>query len=236
MRRGAESRSAGLRELAARLRLPAAGRANPGRGGLLALATVGVLVALVVGGWVLSSRPQRIPVAAVAASATGVAGPATGTAGSAAPSNSATGDGLVVDVAGKVRRPGVYRLPSGARVQDAVTAAGGVLPGVDPAAVNLARRLADGEQVLIGLPGAAPVAGAGGGSGAGPAGTSGPLDLNAATVEQLDALPGVGPVLAQRIVDWRTEHGRFGSVEDLSKVSGIGDAKLADLKPLITVS
>ena len=183
----------------------------------------------------LSSRPQRIPVAAVAVSA-GLPSPAKTAGYSAAPSSSASGDGLVVDVAGKVRRPGVYRLPAGAWVQDAVTAAGGILPGVDPAAVNLARRLADGEQVLIGLPAAAPVAGAAGGSGAGPAGAAGPLDLNAATVEQLDALPGVGPVLAQRIVDWRTAHGRFGSVSDLSKVSGIGDAKLADLKPLVTVS
>lgn len=242
MRRGAESRSAGVRmaDLAARLRLPAgAGRVNPGRGGLLALAVVGVLVALVAGGWVLSSRPQRIPVAAVEGSAAALPGPAAtaagSTAGSAAPASSVSGDGLVVDVAGKVRHPGVYRLPPGARVQDAVTAAGGILPGVDPASVNLARRLADGEQLLIGLPGAAAPA-ASAGSDGGPVSSAGPVDLNTATAAQLDALPGVGPVLAQRIVDWRTQHGRFGSVEDLSKVTGIGDAKLADLKPLITVS
>jgi len=209
---------------------------NPGRGGLLALAVVGVLVALVAGGRVLSSRPQRIPVAAVEASAAALPSPTATAASSAAPTSSASGDGLVVDVAGKVRHPGVYRLPSGARVQDAVTAAGGILPGVDPASVNLARRLADGEQLLIGLPGAAGGPAAGAGSDGGPVSSAGPLDLNTATVAQLDALPGVGPVLAQRIVDWRTQHGRFGSVGDLSKVTGIGDAKLADLKPLVTVS
>jgi len=141
-----------------------------------------------------------------------------------------------VDVVGRVRRPGVYRLPSGARVTDAVTAAGGMLAGVDPATVNLARKLSDGEQLVIGRPAAAAP------TGTGPAGTgstttdpSGPVDLNSATVAQLDALPGVGPVLAQRIVDWRTQHGRFDSVAQLRSVSGIGDAKFADLAPLVTV-
>ena len=143
---------------------------------------------------------------------------------------------LVVDVVGKVRRPGLYRVPPGSRVDDAVAAAGGVLPGVDPATVNLARKLTDGEQLVIGLPiGAAtpatPVASASGGPGA----AAQPVDLNSATMGQLDGLPGVGPVLAQRIVDWRTQHGRFDSVDQLRKVSGIGDAKYQTLKSLVTV-
>jgi competence protein ComEA len=259
MQRGAESRPVGVRvaDLALRLKLPTlANRTNPGRGGVLALAAVAVLVALVMGGWLLNSRPHSIPVASVDSVVSGPVsggsvsgGPLSGGASPVAPASQpaggspspAAGGGPVVDVAGKVRHPGVYRLPPGARVQDAVTAAGGMLPGVDPASVNLARRLTDGEQVVIGQPPAvgAPASGgtASGGTAAGGAGTAdSPVDLNTATVAQLDALPGVGPVLAQRIVDWRTEHGRFDTVNDLSKVSGIGEAKLTDLKPLVTVS
>lgn len=225
---------------AARLRLSGSNRRiNPGRGGLLAMAAVAVLVALLVGGWVLDSRPHPIPVTAAAAAPAVLSTPAR----SAAAASISAPAGVVVDVAGKVRHPGVYRLPAGARVQDAVSAAGGMAPGVDPVSVNLARRLTDGEQVLIGLPAAGSPAGGqpaarGGTASAGSVAGSpaGPVDLNSATAEQLDALPGVGPVLAQRIVDWRTQHGRFGSVDELSKVSGIGDAKLADLKPLVTVS
>ncbi|MDQ1739943.1 MAG: competence protein ComEA, partial [Pseudonocardiales bacterium] len=128
---------------------------------------------------------------------------------------------------------GVYRLPPGARVDDAVRAAGGFLRGVDPVTVNLARKLADGEQVLIGVAGSGAPASAGSGAAPGPA--TGPLDLNSATLAQLDALPGVGPVLAQHILDWRTGHGRFDSVDQLNGVSGIGDSKFADLKPLVAV-
>jgi competence protein ComEA len=210
------------------------------------MVAVAGLVALLVGGWVLTSRPHRIPAAQLAASATTALTPGGSLQSPVSrPSPSATGT-LVVDVAGKVRHPGVYQLPSGARVQDAVTAAGGIAAGVDPVSVNLARKLTDGEQLVIGLP-AAPepaISGAGGGTtstgggpaGSGPAGSGAPVDLNTATVEQLDALPGVGPVLAQRIVDWRNQHGRFDSVGQLTDVSGIGTAKLADLTPLVTVS
>ena len=141
---------------------------------------------------------------------------------------------VVVDVAGKVRRPGIVRLSSGARVVDALTAAGGALPGVDLTPLNLARRLVDGEQVLVGAA-AATLAAPGSGTAGQPAGTGGQLDLNAATVEQLQALPGVGPVLAQRIVDWRTEHGRFSTVDELREVSGIGAKKFADLKDRVRV-
>jgi competence protein ComEA len=139
---------------------------------------------------------------------------------------------LVVDVAGRVRRPGLVRLPPGSRVADALVAAGGALPGVDLSTVNLARPVADGEQVLVGFAatGAGPPST---GAGSGTAGQ--PVDLNSATVEQLDALPGVGPVLAQRIVDWRTSHGRFTSVDQLGQVGGIGTKKLNDIRPHVRV-
>ncbi len=138
---------------------------------------------------------------------------------------------VVVDVAGKVRRPGIVRVAAGSRVVDALTAAGGALPGVDLTALNLARRLVDGEQLLVGVPAPAGGASSAGGPGApGGADPGSPLDLNAATVEQLQELPGVGPVLAQRIVDWRVAHGRFSSVDELREVSGIGAKKFADLR------
>jgi competence protein ComEA len=237
VQRGTEGRS--VADLLARWRLSASTRrVNPGRGGLLAMITVAALVALLAGGWVLSSRPHRIPVnATVEASAPALSTPA---ARSSAAVSGSSAAGVVVDVAGKVRHPGVYRLPAGARVQDAVTAAGGITPGVDPISINLARKLTDGEQVVVGLTASGqPASGQPATGGAGPATGgvgAGPVNLNTATAEQLDALPGVGPVLAQRIVDWRNQHGRFASVDELSNVSGIGDAKLADLKPLLTVS
>lgn len=214
-------------------------RVDPGRRGVLAMVMVTVLTVLVAGGWVLASRPHPMLAADSAGppAATSVAprGSAAPRASSAAPSVPA-GPLLVVDVAGKVRRPGVYRLPPGARVDDAVRAAGGLLAGVDPVSVNLARKLADGEQVLIGLAASAAVGAPSGSAPAGPgAASTGSLDLNTATVAQLDALPGVGPVLAQHILDWRTEHGRFDSVDQLNSVTGIGDSKFADLKSLVTV-
>jgi competence protein ComEA len=124
-------------------------------------------------------------------------------------------------------------------VIDAVQAAGGALPRADPGLLNLARRLADGELVVVGVPGV-PDAGSSAGApspgaepGAGVAG--GLVDINTASAEQLDALPGVGPVLAQRIVDWRTAHGRFDSVDQLRDVDGIGAAKFAQLRDRVTV-
>lgn len=149
---------------------------------------------------------------------------------------------LVVHVAGTVARPGVVVLPAGSRVVDAVDAAGGPLPGTSLDSVNLARLLVDGEQVRVGLaadpalsspagPGTAPTAG---GPPTSPAGAA-PVDLNAATAADLDALPGIGPVLAQRIVDWRAQNGRFGSVEELLEVAGIGPSLLADLQGRVTV-
>lgn len=144
---------------------------------------------------------------------------------------------IVVDVSGKVHRPGVQRLPAGSRVADALRAAGGVRAGTDVTGLNRARVLMDGEQVAVGLP-QAPAAAAPGATGgaAGAPGTfapAAPLSLSAATKEQLETLPGVGPVLAQHIIDHRTEHGGFRSVDELRQVNGIGDRRFADLRPLV---
>ncbi|MFE7170903.1 helix-hairpin-helix domain-containing protein [Streptomyces sp. NPDC057616] len=150
---------------------------------------------------------------------------------------------IVVDVSGKVREPGIHRLPAGSRVADALSAAGGVRPGTNTDGLNRARLLMDGEQVIVGGPVApAPVAAGGGsagstGAGAGGAVASGapvaPVVLSTATVEQLDTLPGVGPVLAQHIVDYRAQHGGFRSVDELREVDGIGARRFADLRNLV---
>ncbi|MGH3496669.1 MAG: helix-hairpin-helix domain-containing protein [Nocardioidaceae bacterium] len=155
--------------------------------------------------------------------------------GSVPPTASASSQGtVVVDVAGKVRRPGIVTLPSGSRVVDALKAAGGARRGVDLTLLNLARPLVDGEQILVGLP---PVAAApSDGHGGTPSGSAGSVvNLNTATAEQLDTLPGVGPVTAGKIIDWRAANGAFTSVDELLEVDGIGDATLADLRPLVTV-
>jgi competence protein ComEA len=133
---------------------------------------------------------------------------------------------LVVDIAGKVRNPGLRKLPSGSRVADALRAAGGAVPGADTSALNLARLLADGEQILVGAPAPLP-------SGTSPSGPSAPVSLGTATLDQLETLPGVGPVLAQHILDYRARHGGFASIDQLNDVTGIGDRRFADLKPLV---
>jgi competence protein ComEA len=132
---------------------------------------------------------------------------------------------LVVDVAGAVRRPGLYHLPAGTRIADALAAAGGATAKADVTLVNLAAPIADGEQVLVPAHGAATAAGA-------PSATA-PIDLNTATADQLDALPGVGPATAQKIIDYRTQHGPFRNVDELEGVPGIGPSKLAQLKGLV---
>src|SRR5512133_519760 len=127
---------------------------------------------------------------------------------------------LFVDVVGAVRRPGLYRVDAGAR-------AGGPTGKAQLELLNLAALVADGEQVVVPRRGAAAVAPAGA------AAPTGPVHLNSATPEQLDALPGVGPVTAQKIIDYRTQHGGFGSVDELDAVPGIGPARLADLRSLV---
>jgi competence protein ComEA len=188
------------------------GRWDPGSRGLPVLAAIAVIAAVTAGFVLLRTRPHEVtapPVALASAAAD-------------------SGAVVVVDVAGKVRHPGIVRLPLGSRVDDAVRAAGGPLPGATYDGLNRARKLTDGEQVLVGVQPAA---------GSGPPGSAvdGLVDLNAADVTTLDSLPGIGPVLAQKIVDWRTEHGRFASVDQLREVSGIGESKFAAVKNKVRV-
>ncbi len=190
-----------------------------------------------------SGRPEtvRAPAAEPAAAALARAGQPTPHASAAgglpagAEPSGGSGATIVVDVAGEVRHPGIHRLPAGARVADALKAAGGVRPGTETDALNRARLLADGEQLLVGDSTAAPAPGteAGAGSGPGAAAPAGPISLNSATLEQLVTLPGVGPVLGQHIIDHREQHGGFSSVEELREVNGIGDKRFADLRPLV---
>jgi competence protein ComEA len=151
----------------------------------------------------------------------------------AAPRPAASTALLVVDVEGAVRHPGLVRLPSGARVADAVSRAGGFARKADRSGVNLAAPIADGQQVLVPRAGAPPPGGAAGGSGAGAAAPSGPISLSSATAEQLDTLPGIGPVTAQKIVAFREQHGPFHSVDGLDAIPGIGPARLAELQGLV---
>jgi competence protein ComEA len=148
----------------------------------------------------------------------------------------AAGGKVLVHVAGEVRRPGVYTLRAGARVADAVERAGGPRRHADLSAVNLASKLEDGRQVLVPkrIAGAA-VAAAPAVPGAVPGVPAQPIDLNTATLEQLDTLDGVGPATAQKIIDYRTEHGGFGSVDELGQVSGIGEKRLATLRDHVRV-
>ncbi|MFJ7332393.1 helix-hairpin-helix domain-containing protein [Streptomyces sp. NPDC101110] len=177
----------------------------------------------------------------------GAAGASAGA--SSGPVRTGAGAGeIVVDVGGKVRDPGIHRLPPGSRVADALHAAGGVKPGTNTDGLNRARFLVDGEQVIVGAPAPAGGPGAGGTAPGGPAGAAGsaagaaaggaaapaaPISLNTATADQLDTLPGVGPVLAQHIIDYRTRQGGFRSVDELREVNGIGDRRFADLRALV---
>ena len=208
-----------------------------GRPGVKALAAVAATVVLIAGFLAWRARPQVDPVEpppVVAASAVTASEPATAFAPATA---SAPAGEVVVAVGGKVKRPGLKRLPAGARVADALEAAGGAQRGVDPSVLNLARKVVDGELITVGVappPGAAaPGAAQGVAPGAAPPG--GPLNLNTATLADLDGLPGVGPVLAQRILEARAAQGGFRAVGDLRKVSGIGSSRFEQLKDLVTV-
>ena len=139
---------------------------------------------------------------------------------------------VVVDVVGAVRRPGLYRLDQGSRIADAVARAGGATGKADLAQVNLAAPLADGEQVVVPKRGAAGAAGAAVGPG-GTGAATGPVHLSTATLDQLDSLPGIGPVTAQKILDYRAKHGAFSSVDELDAVPGIGPSRMDQLRDLV---
>ncbi|MFD0314949.1 helix-hairpin-helix domain-containing protein [Streptomyces flavalbus] len=184
--------------------------------------------------WTGRTQPVRAPEVVRAAEPFESGVPrAVSSAGASGASGASAGE-IVVDVSGKVREPGVHRLPPGSRVMDALEAAGGVRPGTATEGLNRARFLVDGEQVVVGGPTPAPgVAGTGGGAASPGAAPVAPVSLNTATAEQLDTLPGVGPVLAQHIIDYRTQHGGFRSVDELREVKGIGDGRYADLRDLV---
>jgi competence protein ComEA len=184
-----------------------------------AIAAAVVLVAFI--GFFLFHRPQpRAELQLPTAEAAPAGSPST-----------TTGE-VVVDVAGAVERPGVVRLAGAGRVTDAIAAAGGAAADADLNQVNLAAKVGDGDRIYVPRRGEAPPPApvAGGSSSGAP---TGPVDLNNATPEQLDALPGVGPATAKAIVQYRTQHGRFRTVDDLLSVPGIGPAKLANIKPLV---
>ncbi|MFC7868341.1 helix-hairpin-helix domain-containing protein [Streptomyces murinus] len=198
------------------------------RRGTVALAVLLVVAALFAVQHFWVGRPQSVSAPQVVrtrptytkapgASGDGGGGPAT------------PGGQIVVDIGGKVRAPGIRRLPAGSRVADALRAAGGVRPGVNTDGLNRARFLVDGEQVVVGES-AAPVAPAGT---AAPSGPAAQVSLNTATEDQLDTLPGVGPVLARHIIDYRTRHAGFRSVDELRQVNGIGDRRFTDLRDLV---
>ncbi|SOE02205.1 ComEA family DNA-binding protein [Blastococcus haudaquaticus] len=201
-------------------------RWDPGRPGARSLWIAGVLAALLLVGWTWLQRPQVERVDGAPAASSAPSTPPVGTVAEA----SAT---VVVSVVGQVAAPGLVSLPPGSRVADAIAAAGGLLPGADPASVNLAAPVTDGEQLTVGLPAAAAEADPAGAGGAPE--PSGRVDLNRAGVTELDALPGIGPVLAQRIVEHRDRQGPFRSVEELDDVPGIGPAIAAELADLVTV-
>lgn len=229
-------------------------RADPGRTGAIALAVIAAVAVLITVFTVLRDRPAPVlsaklpPVEMVSTASPSAPDPA---AGPAAPG----AERLVVSVVGLVHKPGLATLSPGSRIADALTAAGGALDGADTIGLNLARPLVDGEQIVVGLapPSGPPVLGSSVGAAvpapeaprsstvptapaAKPDPKAGePVNLNTATVEQLDALPGVGPVTAAAIVAWREAHGKFAHVDQLGDVDGIGPARLEKLRALVRV-
>lgn len=214
----------------------------------LAVVALGVAVALAVACWWLvrasaSAAPSpalapvsAAPLATMVFSARPAVPASTAPTVATAPASGATGT-VTVDVEGKVRRPGIAVLPTGSRVIDAIHAAGGAPRRRDLGGLNLAAVLSDGQQIVVGPPHAGSVADGSTGvmPSSGASGPAAPVDLNTATADQLDALPGVGPVTAQAIIEWREQNGSFTSVDELLSVNGIGPATLAKIAPFVTV-
>jgi competence protein ComEA len=217
------------------------GRAQLGAAHLTVVALAVASVLGVTAWWALrsaaTSEEAVSPVAmspSVAQSPTPLVSTAPSPAPAAEPRQTSTGAAVVVDVEGKVRHRGIATLPMGSRVVDALKAAGGARRGVDLGTLNLARVLVDGEQLLVGMPPPkGPAASAATGSTDPPPGEL--VNINTADQATLETLPGVGPVTAQAIMGWREENGGFRSVDELLEVSGIGDATLAKLAPLVTI-
>lgn len=216
-------------------------RGDPGRAGVLALGVVGLVAVLVTVVSLVRDRPPavvsaKLPPVEMVSSAV------------PAPSGAPQAAGpVIVSVVGLVHRPGLVTLEPGARIADALEAAGGAVDGADVVGLNMARRVADGEQIVVGIgaePGRPTQMGSSVVSGSAPApgpptdetasGATGVIDLNTATVEQLDTLPGIGPVTAAAIVAWRDANGRFTGVDQLGDVDGIGPARLDKLRTLVT--
>lgn len=211
--------------------LPGGMKAVTDRRRLVVVVAVAIAVAAIVTAIVLSTRqpvteaPPPLPPAVNA-------GPAQAT--TAAPASPSM---LVVSVVGRVARPGLVTLPGGARVADAIVAAGGALPGTNDTTLNLARRLSDGEQIYVGIPAPTQPANDSGPAddGAGPsAGAQSTVDINTADETELESLPGIGPTMAQRILTWRSQHGHFDSISQLRNVQGIGPGRFAKIAKLVT--
>ncbi len=186
------------------------------------------LLAVALGGaglWYLRSLPKEVAVRAE---------PAAAVATSATPSPTVSPPPILVDVSGWVRHPGVYEFHEGDRVIDAIEAAGGARPGAGLESLNLAAPLADGTQILVPKAGAAPT-GVSGGSGTTSGSSTSLVNINTGSASDFEALPGIGEVISQRIVDYRTQNGPFASVDQLEDVSGIGEAILAEIRDLVTV-
>ncbi len=217
-------------------------RADPGRAGAIALAVVAALAVLVTVFTLLRDRPAPVMSAKLPPVEKTSPGTPRSSAGPGAVAPADADHPVVVSVVGLVHTPGLVTLAPGARIADALQAAGGAVAGADTIGLNMARPLGDGEQIVVGL---APAPGRPAGLGSSVA--SGPvpapakpkpgqvLDLNAATVEQLDTLPGVGPITAAAIVAWRQANGKFTSVDQLADVDGIGPARLEKLRALVRV-